>query len=167
MVLTKAEILSLLSSSPPLIEEFIDSTSQVQPNGFDLTVRSVTSIRGTGRIDFSNEQRTLPDLIPRDFDTNGWLKLSAGSYIVAYNEIVNLPNNLMAIGKPRSSLLRMGATIESAIWDSGYHGRGQSLLIVSDDGLEIAQNARLLQLVFFRLSHDTEPYSGLYQREGI
>ena len=49
---------------------------------------------------------------------------------MVFNEIVDLPNDLMALGRPRSSLCRVGATLGTAVWDAGYRGRSTALLIV-------------------------------------
>ncbi len=168
MILTKNEILSYLSNPQPLVEGFIDVDLQVQPNGFDLSLASIAKFQGSGRIDFSNTERILPDLDPIDFDPDGWVKLMPGCYVVTFNEAVNLPLDIMAMGKPRSSVLRMGATLETAVWDAGYSGRSQSLLIIfNPDGVEILKNARIMQLVFMRLSTETKGYEGIYQGENV
>jgi dUTP pyrophosphatase len=74
----------------------------------------------------------------------------------------------MALARPRSSLLRCGVTIETAVWDAGYSGRSQALLVVHNpSGFHLQKNARVLQLVFFRLTGETEGYQGKYQRENI
>jgi len=157
-----------LRKSPPLIEGLIDSDIQIQPNGIDLSLQSVMRLEGQGQLDFSNKDRKLPHTPPIEFGPNGWIMLDPGSYLVSFNEIVNLPLNIMALGKPRSSLLRMGATIETAVWDAGYVGRSQCLLVVHNpQGIRLARNARILQLVFFRLASETEGYSGAYQEENI
>jgi dUTP pyrophosphatase len=55
------------------------------------------------------------------------------------------------------------------LWDPGYRGRSQSLLVVYNPaGLRLKKNARLLQLVFMRLDGDAEKiYTGAYQGENI
>ena len=60
------------------------------------------------------------DGVPLDFDADGFVTLTPGPYQIVYNEIVDLPNDLMALGRPRSSLCRCGVTIHTAIWDAGY-----------------------------------------------
>jgi dUTP pyrophosphatase len=102
------------------------------------------------------------------FDGQENLHLSPGSYVVTYNEIVHLPKNVMAMGAPRSSLLRCGVTVHMAIWDAGYSGRSQSLLVVyNPQGFQIQKNSRLAQLVFVELADETEAYNGAYQGENI
>jgi dUTP pyrophosphatase len=39
----------------------------------------------------------------------------------------------MAIGVPRTSLIRCGVTTETGIWNAGYEGRSESLMVVLSD----------------------------------
>ena len=96
------------------------------------------------------------------------LDLMPGAYVITFNEIVNLPKNVMALGAPRSSLLRCGVTVHTAVWDAGYSGRSQSLMVVYNPfHFRVQRNARIAQLVFFELTEETEGYSGAYQGENI
>jgi len=89
-----------------------------------------------------------------------------GYYLVRFNETVNMPLDLAAIGKPRSSLLRMGAFMVSAVWDPGYRGRSISLLAVGNPrGIRIKRGARIIQLVFIKVLGETTGYQGIYQGE--
>ena len=166
--LSRQDIHRLLHQEPPLLEDYLNLEEQVQPNGFDLTLREIAMLRTTGRITASNSQRLVSDLSPLVFDDMDFIDLAPGSYIVTYNEIVHLPNNIMALARPRSSLLRCGVTVDTAVWDAGYSGRSQSLLVVYHSrGFRLQKNARIAQLVFFYLSAETEGYNGTYQRENI
>ncbi len=165
-VLSKQDIYSLLQQEPPLVEGYIDLETQVQPNGFDLTLLEVAMLQTPGRLAASNSQRLVSGLAPLVFDGLGFIDLLPGAYILTYNEIAHLPNNLMALARPRSSLLRCGVTIDTAVWDAGYSGRSQSLMVVHNpQGFRLQRNARVIQLVFLRLSEETEGYQGAYQGE--
>jgi dUTP pyrophosphatase len=168
-VLCGSHIRRLLESERPLVEEMVSPELQTQENGIELTVKAVHRWVGEGSIALSNEQRRLADCNPIDFGSDGWAFLEQGSYKIVYNEIVNLPKNVIAVGRPRSSLLRSGATIASAVWDAGYSGRGEGLLIVSNPhGLRLRKDARVLQLLFLSLSETvTRGYEGRYQRENV
>lgn len=166
-VLSASLIKEYLALSPPLLEGLLDPEIQVQPNGVDLSLCSVQKFITEGNLDFSNEERVLSNLSNIEFQ-DGWVELAPGPYLIMFNEIVHLPPHIMAIGRPRSSLLRMGATVETAVWDAGYHGRSQSLLVVYNrEGIQLAQNARLVQLVFFAIEGRVESYAGVYQQENI
>jgi dUTP pyrophosphatase len=167
-ILSRQDILNLIQQKPPLLENYLKLEDQVQPNGFDLTLREVAALKTSGLIAVSNAQRKVSNLETLAFDEKGYLDLSQGSYVITYNEIVNLPKKVMALGAPRSSLLRCGVTVQMAVWDAGYSGRSQSLLVVfNPQGFRIERNARVAQLVFMELADETVGYHGVYQGENI
>lgn len=167
--LGREELLARIQSARPLISDYISLEEQLQPNGFDLSVAQISVFHGRGAIGKSNADRVLPEAVPLAFDDDGWLELVPGAYQVLFNEVVDLPNDLMALGRPRSTLCRCGATVGTAVWDAGYRGRSTSSLIVSNgEGLRIARDARVLQLVFFTLNVATaRGYDGAYQGENL
>jgi len=167
-ILSKPEIQRLLKKTTPLVEGYINLEEQLQPNGIDLTLRDIALLQSSGRITVQNSQRLLPELAPLVFDGMGFIDLMPGAYIITYNEIVHLPKNIMALGRPRSSLLRCGVSVGTAVWDAGYSGRSQSLMVVyNPQGFRLQKNARIIQLIFFRLGQKTEGYQGIYQGENI
>ncbi len=167
-VLSGNDIRRLVEQQPPLIEGWIDLDEQVQANGFDLTLREVAVPQSMGSITAAGGQRAISDLSPLVFDGIGSIELVPGTYIITYNEIVHLPKDIMALGRPRSSLLRCGVTVGTAVWDAGYSGRSQSLLVVYNPrGIRLQRNARIIQLVFFELTGESEGYGGIYQGENI
>jgi dUTP pyrophosphatase len=168
-VLGRETLLRLIHSERPLITGFHSLDEQLQPNGFDLSVAEIGSFSGAGAIGRTNAERTLPDVTPIDVDSSGWVTLAPGPYQVVFNETVDLPNTLMALGRPRSSLCRIGAMMGTAVWDAGYRGRSTALLVVENQaGIRIARDARLLQLVFFTLDAATaRGYDGVYQDENL
>ena len=167
-VLSGQDIQRLLKQDPPLVEGWIDLEAQLQANGFDLTLREVALPQSAGKITVANSQRVVSELAPLVFDGLDSIELVPGTYIITYNEIVHLPKNIMALGRPRSSLLRCGVNIGTAVWDAGYSGRSQSLMVVYNPrGFRLQRNARIVQLVFFELTRETEGYKGAYQGENI
>jgi dUTP pyrophosphatase len=167
-VLSGNEIRRLIAGKPPLIQGWLDLEAQVQPNGFDLTLRDVAAVTSAGRIMVNNRERHISDLKPLPFGKEDEIELAAGIYMITYNEVVRLPKNIMALGRPRSSLLRCGVSVGTAVWDAGYEGRSQSLLVVHNPhGFRVQRNARITQLVFFELTGEAEGYAGKYQGENI
>ena len=130
-ILSKNDILALIQQKPPLIESFVNLEEQLQPNGFDLTLKEVAMIQSGGQIAVSNKNRQISSLCPLVFNGMDNVDLVAGSYVITFNEIVNMPKNVMALGAPRSSLLRCGVTVQMAVWDAGY----SRTLAVSDGSL--------------------------------
>jgi dUTP pyrophosphatase len=142
--------------------------THVQPNGVDLSLDAVWHFLGLGALGVANADRTLPGQAELAFDADGWLDLPPATYGIRYVEWVEVPVDCGGLCFPRSSLLRMGAYVPTAVWDAGYAGRGSGLLVVSSPhGLRVQHGARIAQLVLFRL---TEPasaaYAGQYQHEG-
>lgn len=169
-VLSRERLLELIEATDrPLVTGLVDVRAQVQPNGVDLTLREVSRYEGGGAIGVDNGDRVLPELSPIAFGDDGWMDLEPGVYHILYNEVVDIPESLMALGRPRSSLNRCGVTINTAVWDAGYNGRSTSMLVVSNpQGFRVQRDARVMQLVFFGMAEATaEGYRGRYQGENI
>ena len=156
-------------SSLPLVEGFFNLEDQLQPNGVDICLDSIARFVSTGAIGRDNRDRVIPDTEPINFGTDGWVHLPQGSYLVSFVEVVNIPLDIMALALPRSSLLRSGVSLPTAVWDAGYSGRSQALLSVSNPGgYRLQRGARLMQMVFFRLEQPPKQgYMGRYQAEGL
>jgi len=168
-VLSSEDILELLIQKPPIVEGLRNQAQQIQPNGIDFTVRDIALLASPGTLGEQNETRVLSATSPLVFDGMGSIDLLPGCYLITYNEIVNLPKDIMALALPRSSLLRCGVNVHTAVWDAGYSGRSQSLMVVYNQrGFRLFKDARVVQLIFFRLSHEvSEGYKGIFQKENI
>ena len=159
----------MIEGSPPLLEDFLSLEAQLQPNGFDMTVREVARLTNPGAVGAEDSSRVLSETEIMGFGSDGWLQLEAGPYLVTFNEVVNLPLDVMALGRPRSSLLRSGVSVHTAVWDAGYHGRSQALLVVYHPrGYRVQRDARLMQLVFFQMeTAASRGYQGRFQSENL
>jgi dUTP pyrophosphatase len=153
-----------------LITGYLDLETQLTPNGFDLTVGSIFEFETDGAIDFSNKERILPDvreLEPQKLDPqdkHGWWQLKKGAYKIKTNETVKLPNFLTGIAFPRSTLLRMGAYTQTGVWDAGFQGKSEFILLVENlQGISVKQNARIVQLLFMGMDEAERGYEGVYQ----
>ena len=167
--LNQEDIASLIASEFPLLQGYVSLESQLQPNGFDLSLREVSAFESPGTIGSADADRALATTNLLPYADDGWIDLAPGPYLVTFNEVVNLPLDIMALGRPRSSLLRSGVSLHTAVWDAGYRGRSQSLLTVHHSGgFRLQRDARLAQLVFFRLSAPpAQGYHGRYHGEGL
>lgn len=149
-----------------LIRNFVDLRIQIQPNGFDCTLKSVAKFKSSGKIDFDNSERILAEI--EEIKFKEWVYLPQGIYKAILNEIIKLDDDLMAIAKPRSSLVRCGVDVITAVWDAGYEGRSEVTLAVHNPfGIWLKRNARIVQLVFMKLCSKTQKYSGIYKLENI
>lgn len=166
------EELARLISEKKLIAGYIDLDVQLTPNGFDLTVGSIFEFDKEGALDFSNKERRIPagkEILPKKQnpqDKFGWWHLEKGTYKIKTNEAVNLPNDLFALAFSRTSLLRMGAFTQHGVWDAGFSGKGEFILVVNNPkGILLKQNARIAQLVFIRMQETGLGYQGIYQQK--
>lgn len=168
LVLSKKAIKKLIQGAPSLIENYMDLENQLQPNGLDLTLLSIASLDTSGTIAVSNNERKVSELKNLEFGADGYIHLEPGIYSIKFNEIISMPEDIMALATPRSSLLRCGVSVHTAVWDAGYSGRSESLMTVyNPKGFKLQKNARVIQLIFFKLSETTEGYSGTYQNENL
>lgn len=170
-MLNREEIEKLIIEKD-LIEGYIDLNIQLTPNGFDLTAANIFEFESPGQLDFSNKQRQLPECgeihheKEKSEDKFGWWNLKKGIYKVKVNEKVNLPNDLIALAFSRTSLLRMGASTSHGVWDAGFRGKGEFILVVDNPfGLKLKQNARIAQLIFIKINETAQGYEGIYQHK--
>jgi dUTP pyrophosphatase len=141
---------------------------QVQPNGVDLTVEAVYEQRDSGWIGREDkavgdrqrvEAEEVGEQVPETF------YLTEGGYVMAYAEEVSIPEGHVGFVFPRSSLLRNSCTMETAVWDTGYEGKGEGLIEVYHD-VAIESGARVAQFVLAAADHVGE-YDGAYQGERL
>ncbi len=138
----------------------------VQPAGVDLTLGEVEELGGPGRL--GRASRSIPPgrrVEPR----GGWYRLGPGVYRVRFREVVRVPAWAVGFCYPRSSLLRMGATVSCGVWDPGYYGRGQALLaVLNPAGVELEEGVGVAQFVLARLEGLAGYlYEGAYKGEGV
>ena len=164
-VLDRKSLEQGLKATPPLVEGLLDPQEQLQPNGIDLTLRSLAWYASLGQIGVTQEDRVLPSSAELEFDSEGYVHLAPGPYLVTLNEVVHIPRRLTALSWPRSSLLRCGVILHTAVGDAGYEGRFHCLMtVINPHGFRVARNARILQLVFFTLVQPVlKGYQGIYQ----
>src|SRR2546421_12560172 len=114
-VLSREELRIAVAGSPPLVED-VDVAHQLQPNGIDLRVERVQRLASPGLLGASDAVRepAAREDVPSDRD--GWWDLHRGGYVITYREKVNLPHDLMALARPRATLLRSGVAIHAAGW---------------------------------------------------
>ena len=155
MLLSGEEIAKLFKNINP---------KQIQPSGLDLRVEDIQEIVGKGELLKENVNLPKYESIP---SPGGKWYLKPGVYIVRYVETIVIPTNAAGIVLPRSSLLRMGANIYTALWDPGYKGKGISLLkVFNPRGIVIERDARIAQLILIK-AKTSGKYSGKYQYEGL
>ena len=153
----------MIISRKDSIRGLIDEGIQEQPAGTDLTVARIEKLTGRGRIDFDNSSRKIAqgeEVSPGKLD-------GGEAYRVTYNEKISVPPDAIGLVFPRSSVMRNGCHLVTAVWDPGYEGRGQGLLqVLNPAGVVLEENARVAQMIFLEMAQEVkEGYSGKYQGE--
>jgi len=142
----------------------VDSGEQKQPAGFDVTVNNIHSFpqsRFTLGIEKGENSvlSQVPVLDGKYFD------LEPGAYFVELNEITTIPPDAIGILLPRSTLLRNGLDVRTALFDPGYSGQPKVMLVCHRPA-RIQKFSRIGQLIILKSDREfASKYSGQYQGE--
>lgn len=153
-----------MSLSPINLKSILGlSDESIDTSGIKLHLRYVYLVGDKGFI--GENSRFIPKYI-RLSPSNGTYTLGPGAYIVRYAEYIRIPADAIGLAFPRSSLLRMGAILYTAVWDPGYEGQGIGLLVVyNPHGIVIEEGAHIAQLVYFKVLGRSITYKGSYLGE--
>ena len=158
-------------SMTPFINNGELDISQIQPNGIDLTVDKVFKLVTEAIL--SSTKATCEDAELQQYraahyhgiQDEGWV-LNSGYYVIEWTETVRIPDNVIGLINPRSTLIRSGGTIHGALWDRGCYGKGRSGLMLHNS-LLIEQGTRLAQLIFIHATKTNQAYEGRYMHEQL
>lgn len=128
---------------------------QVHAYGVDLTVRQIFALDPTGRVDFGGGEYSPAGKVAmgtepkRPDDAYEWWDLGRSSYLVEFNEALELAPEEIALVEPNDRLLRAGAAHAPVL----LRGRVEKIEVLLDVNLprvQIKQNARVSHLRIFR-----------------
>lgn len=105
----------------------------------------------------------------REYSTLGGVRLSPGGFMLAHSEqVFNLPNNISAEYKLKSSMARIGLEHLNAGWcDAGWHGSVLTLELknmTQSHIIELTEGDPIGQVVLFR--HALVPLDKSYAKRG-
>lgn len=136
----------------------------IQSNGVDLSINKILECSGKSKI--NNNDYELPereDIEPED----GYYDLQSDkSYVVIYDEVINIPDNHIGLVFPRSRLMRCNMYIETAVWEPGYEGIGEGGLVVHNSG-KLHKDLRLAQITLIPSEDSNYKYDGTHQGERL
>jgi deoxycytidine triphosphate deaminase len=143
--------------------EKVESGEQAQPAGFDVTLSRVFSY-SESKYTLAIQKTENSELGELDA-TGGYFELESRAYLIELNEITTIPKDAIGILLPRSTLLRNGLDIRSALFDPGYSGQPK-VMLVCHRRAKIERFARVGQLILLRSDGEfAKQYSGRYQGE--
>ncbi|MHB8566483.1 MAG: dCTP deaminase domain-containing protein [Nitrososphaerales archaeon] len=157
-ILSGHEISSLIQKVTPA-----DSGEQRQPAGYDVSVSKILSYPKTSySLGIAKGENSILEDVPL---TGNRYDLDQGAYFVELNEITSIPKDAIGILLPRSTLLRNGLDVRTALFDPGYSGQPKVMLVCHRPA-SIERFARIGQLVIIRSDREFgSQYSGSYQGE--
>lgn len=126
--------------------------TQRAARGIDLTVDRIARVRARGSLDFGGSEfepagieRIEPELADPG-DDYGWWELDPGTYLVTYNERLEIGGGDLATIHPLPRLLRAGAS-HPAFVPEPAGGPLEVLLSVGDAGCRLKENCRISRLL--------------------
>jgi len=164
MIGTK-ELLELVKEQN-LVEDLCDrELENPEGAGFDLRVGEVFIIEGGEAFLGESERHTPKAGSIAKYGEKKEIVLKPGDYVLIKTiEKVNLPKDVAAIFRPRSTLQRSGIGLFTATASPGYCGEltfGMCNLGKNDFRLELG--ARVVHILFFKTSENHSEYRGQWQ----
>ena len=137
--------------------------------GYDLTVKDVKAIRGG--ILYADETQLEPyDQIETmsvqkvDGDHREVWSLKPGIYSVTFEQGCKLDDQTTAFIRQRSSVLRMGGTVTSGVYDPGFEVDEMGGVMTLTKSTVIEKGARLAQIIMME-NNSAELYDGQWQKD--
>jgi deoxycytidine triphosphate deaminase len=131
--------------------------------GFDVRVDEVFKIKNYGFLGL--EERKTPDIEPVADSKNKEYYLKPGEYVLIKTmERLNLPENIVALTFPRSTLQRCGILLLATQTSPGYKGELVfGLKNLSEENFKLELGSRIAHVMFFEVKGETSQYKGQWQ----
>jgi deoxycytidine triphosphate deaminase len=166
MILGAKKILELVKTQK-LVENLSERELQnPEGAGFDLRVGELYRIKGKGFLGV--EERETPGMeLAAKYEKGKNIKIELEPrtyYAMKTIESVNMPDDLLAIMTPRSTLFRSGVYIFGGQTPPGYKG-GLTMGICNfrDEKFELEMGARVVHIIFFEVKGESNLYKGQWQ----
>lgn len=148
---------------------------QRQPNGIDLRLGAVYEIVDNGYVyGLLKDNKNVPPHIPVPIEEipthegyiKGWGLQPETLYILEVENDIKISDNCAQTYYPRSTLLRSGCTLHTAVGDAGYNGKLAFLFINHLKGpFVLEKGVRFAQLLDYQVEGVNQGYDGDYQND--
>ncbi len=159
-----------------IAKEYVSEYVKVNPAGIDIKPKKIFRLP-LEKVDYiylegkkrgymlNGEFKQLTELLEEITPIENYWVLEEGYYYVVFPK-VTIPEDVMALAFPRSTLNRLGIQkFETAVFDPGYEGEFTQTLYFPKRA-KIHVNEAWIQLVFFKLlEKPEETYKGFWQGE--
>lgn len=134
--------------------------------GFDIRIGELYKIEGKGFMGVTERETPKMELIAK-FEEGKAKKVSLESgtyYLMKTMEKVNMPENLLAISTPRSTLFRSGVYVFGGQVPPGYCGElSMGIYNFRKEPFELEMGARVLHIMFSEVEGESNLYRGQWQ----
>ncbi len=159
------------SAIKPLIEYIgQDQIEQIEGTTADLRLGAIFRPVGSARL--MRDSRITPrieKIMDIEESPDGVYRISGGEYLLFQTiEQVNLPHDLFAYIRPRTTLIRSGIPLETAFISPNYQGRltvGMKHQGIGE--VEIQMGFRILCIAFYPIDGEAVPYRGVWQGDRV
>ena len=133
--------------------------------GFDLRVGEVFLIKDGESFLGETERYTPETESVAKFGENDGIILEPGDFVLVKTiEKVNLPDNIAAIFRPRSTLQRSGIGLFTATASPGYCGELTfGMANLGKNNFKLEMGARIVHILFFETGENFSEYRGQWQ----
>lgn len=166
MILGSKELLRLVKEIN-LVENLSErELTNPEGAGFDLRLGKVFRLKGRGFLGVDERETPAAELVA-EFNPakSSSIVIKPGEYFLTESvEKFNIPLNLLAIIKPRTTLHRSGILTRVSIVDPGYKGTVHPAVFNAGPvEVEIELGARYINVMFFEVKGETAHYRGQWQ----
>lgn len=166
MILGVNKLLELVKTNK-LVENLCDrELTNPEGCGFDLRLGQVHKIKGKGFLGITERSTPESELVVEydEKETKSITIKPKESYLVTTIESVNIPEDLTANMWLRSTLYRSGITLSGGNIAPGYCGvLSFTLFNSSDCEMEIELGARIVHILFYQITGESNSYRGQWQ----
>ena len=166
MILGVKELLKLVEEKK-IVENLCErELKNPEGAGFDIRIGELYQAEGRGFLGIKERETPEVKLIAKyDEDNPEKVLLRPKTYYLMKTlETFNIPDNLLAIFTPRSTLYRSGLYIFGGQSSPGYSG-GLTTGIYNfrDEEFELEMGSRVLHIMFFEIKGESSLYRGQWQ----
>jgi deoxycytidine triphosphate deaminase len=134
--------------------------------GFDLRIGELYKVSGQGFLGV--EERETPEMkLVAKYEEGKTIEVQLRPnvyYVMKTLEDVNMPENLLAIMTPRSTLFRSGVYIFGGQVPPGYKGSlNMGIYNYRDTDFRLEMGARVVHIMFFEVKGEGNVYRGQWQ----
>jgi len=164
MILGVKELLKLVKEKN-LVENLSErELKNPEGAGFDIRIGELYEVKGKGFLGVDERETPKIELIAKHGSKERVVLKPKTYYLMKTIEKMNLPENLLALFTPRSTLYRSGVYIFGGQTAPGYQGElTTGIYNFRDEDFILEMGARVMHIMFFEVKGKSNLYRGQWQ----